>query len=362
MTTNSVTSAVLEVDRAEPFDRLRVTDETLRAAADAVLLEVDRFGISANNLGYVLLGDVLRSWDAFPSPTPGWGRVPVWGRARVLAAPQSVARVGATLTGYLPMATHVSVHAEPTESGLLTTDEPRAAMLPIYRRLTLGSDDATWGDHEADVDTAMLAVYRFAALLADDLERAGARAVVVSSASSRTAAALSRLLAGRGVEVTGLTSARHRRAVETFGVYHRVLAYDEVGRLPNVADAVYVDVAGSAEVTDAVRGRLGSRLAASIVVGATHLRAWPSTASVGPTATVFNTGDREVEVAAERGQSAVEALYGAARADLVPWASTWLTVTTVRGLAAAEETWRKVAAGQSDPLSAIVIRPGATLR
>ncbi|MET0475461.1 MAG: DUF2855 family protein, partial [Mycobacterium sp.] len=92
-----------------------------------------------------------------------------------------------------------------------------------------------------------------------------------------------------------LHSARHRRSVETFGVYHRALAYDEVGRLPNVAGAVYVDVAGSAEVTDAVRGRLGSRLAASIVVGT-------------------------------------------------------------------EETWRTVAAGQSDPLSAIVIRPGATLR
>jgi uncharacterized protein DUF2855 len=42
-----------------------------------VLLRVDRFGFSANNITYAALGNAMRYWDYFPAPG-GWGRVPVW--------------------------------------------------------------------------------------------------------------------------------------------------------------------------------------------------------------------------------------------------------------------------------------------
>ncbi|MET0457235.1 MAG: DUF2855 family protein [Mycobacterium sp.] len=358
MTRSNITTSVLEVSRSNPFADLRLIDEEVRPeSSDSVLLAVDRFGLATNNLGYALLGDVLKSWDAFPSPTPGWGRVPVWGAARVLAAPESIAPVGATLTGYLPMATHVVVRAKPIESGLLTVDEPRAGMLEIYRRLTLDETNQASSDHEIDVDTVMLAVYPFASLLAHDLSTDGARSVLVSSASSRSAASLSRLLLDRGVETIGLTSPRNRAAVETMGVYSRVFTYEEVGQLPDTIDTVYVDVAGSTDVTNAVQARLGARLVATVVVGGTHLRSWPPEVDGASSVTVFNTGDREQEIAAEHGQQFVEAMYRSARRQLVAWATPWMQVTRLNGLTAAEDTWRAIAAGKSDPLTAVVIRP-----
>jgi hypothetical protein len=45
-----------------------------------------------------------------------------------------------------------------------------------------------------------------------------------------------------------------------------------------------------------------------------------------------------------------------ARAVLVPWASAWMHVTTVDGLAGAARV-RNIAAGHVDPLAAVVIRP-----
>ena len=358
MTRARVTATVLETDRSNPFEVLRTIEERIDTeSSDSVLLAVDRFSLATNNLGYALLGDVLKSWDAFPSGAPGWGRVPVWGAARVLAAPESIAAVGSTVTGYLPMATHVAVRAEPVDAGLLTIDEPRAGMLPIYRRLTLEAANPSRTEREIDVDTVMLAVFPFAAVLADDLQRDGALTVVVSSASSRSAASLSRLLVNRGVDVFGLTSTRNRSAVESFGAYTGVFTYAEVDRLPATADTVYVDVAGSAEVTTAVVSRLGTHLVANIVVGGTHLRSWPPDSLGGPHVTVFNTGDREQQIAAERGDTAVHEMYGESRRSLVTWALDWLQVTRLDGLAAAEETWRAIAAGKSDPLSAIVIRP-----
>ena len=42
---------------------------------DAALLRVDRFGLSANNVTYAVLGDQLGYWRLFPAPS-GWGLVP----------------------------------------------------------------------------------------------------------------------------------------------------------------------------------------------------------------------------------------------------------------------------------------------
>ncbi|AQA02327.1 hypothetical protein BVC93_07655 [Mycobacterium sp. MS1601] len=359
MTAEDLPVSVLEVERAAAFDHTRIVSDHLPDAPDAVVLEVQRFSLATNNLGYVMLGDILRSWDAYPSPSPGWGRVPVWGAARVVSAPSAVAEAGAVVTGYLPMATHTALRATAVPEGLLAVDQPRAGMLPIYRRLTAAPPVlAQWDDHQIDVDTVLLAVFPFATLLARDLGYADR--VVLSSASSRSAAALARLLSATGTHVTGLTSARHRTAVESFGVYEQVLSYDNIAALPTAGEVVYVDLAGAAEVSAAVRDRLGSGLAATVIVGGTHLRTWSADGRHDPTVSVFNTGDREQELAAEIGQDAIEQLYPAARTDLNGWASQWLQVRTLAGLDAADQTWRDIAAGRSDPLSAVVIRPGLT--
>ncbi|WP_197375754.1 DUF2855 family protein [Mycolicibacterium baixiangningiae] len=345
-------SSVLEVHRDSPFDGFVTVQEPLPTGLTGnALLAVERFSLAANNLTYVLVNDVLRTLDAFPSPKPDRGRVPVWGIAEVIAADPSVATVGTRVAGFLPMATHADVRLTSTETGLLSIDAQRVGMLPIYRRLTPVVNDPRSID--ADIETVLLAVHPFAALLAADVTATGARTVVVSSASSRSAAALSRLLTRAGVDVIGLTSSRHRPVAQSLAVYAQVLGYDEVDQIRD--GSVYVDVAGSAEVTTAVHDRLGSRLVESIAVGGTHLRSLPSTP--GPALTRFNTGDREVDMVRERGWQAVQAMYDDARADLTAWATRWLRITTVNGLTATEPVWRDIVAGRSDPLSAVVIRP-----
>lgn len=358
MSEDRVRASVLEVNRANPFEQTRIVDQELAAGSeDSVLLAVERFSLATNNLGYVVLADFLRSWDAFPSPTPGWGRVPAWGMARVVSASETVAAVGSTFTGYVPMATHVAVQARPVDDDLLAMDEPRSLMLPIYRRLISVTAELGWGEHEIDIDTVMLPVFPFAALLAHDLTRDGARSVVISSASSRSAAALSRVLGNHGVEVIGLTSDRNRSAVESFGVYTHVLTYNDIADLPNLTDVVYVDLAGNGELRAAVHQQLGNKLVASIAAGGTHLRSLPAPTESGPEVTLFNTGDREEQMTLTQGREVVEAIYSDARTELVSWAGGWLRITRLRGLVAAEETWRNIAAGQSDPLSAVVIQP-----
>ena len=353
-TNRETDSLVLEVDRKTPFDGFQTVSETLsRPRSGGVLLAVERFSLATNNLGYVLLDDVLHTLDAFPASMQNRARTPVWGIAEVIAADPSVATVGARVACFLPMATHAAVRVAPTDTGLLSIDEKRLGMLPIYRRLTLVTTEP--GSEDADVETVLLPVSPFAALLAGDITALGARTVVVSSASSRSAAALGRLLAREGIGVIGLTSAEHRSAAESFAVYDRILSYDEIDALDPSDGTAYVDVAGSIDVTSAVHHRLGHHLSASIGVGGTHARSLPSVP--GPPLSMFNTGDREADLTRERGWPAVASLYQDARTELISWATRWLRVETVRGLAATESVWRDIVCGHSNPLSAVVIRP-----
>ena len=43
---------------------------------DGLLVKVDRFALTANNITYAVMGDQLKYWDLFPAPD-GFGIIPV---------------------------------------------------------------------------------------------------------------------------------------------------------------------------------------------------------------------------------------------------------------------------------------------
>jgi len=357
-------ASVMEVTLNDPFNEVRVVDEELGDPSEGdVLLRIERFGLATNNLAYALLGDAMGHWNAFPA-SPGWGRPPAWGVARVLAGDSALASPGDRLTGYLPMATHALVHAEPTESGMSASDTHRSDALPMYRRMTRTPPDPGWDSGNDDVDVAMLPVSLFAALLADDLINSGVRALVISSASSRSAAALARLLRVAGVRTTGLTSQPHRGAAESTGAYDLVYTYDDIDRLDiNLDSVAYVDVAGSVNISTAVRRRMGSKLTTNVAVGGTHLRELPKSAESfhgGLPVARFNVGVREQEIVAAKGFAYMDRIERSAHAELVPWAATWLRVQKLTGLSAAGLAWRQLADGATDPRAAMVVVPGVS--
>ncbi len=57
--------------------------DMIELAPGEVLLEVERFSFTANNITYGVVGDQLGYWRFFPAQDE-WGRIPVWGFARVL--------------------------------------------------------------------------------------------------------------------------------------------------------------------------------------------------------------------------------------------------------------------------------------
>ena len=75
----------LEVDRDDLTATSLLETEVPEPADGEALLRVDRVGLTANNVTYAVFGDSMRYWDFFPSQ-PGWGRVPLWGFADLVAS------------------------------------------------------------------------------------------------------------------------------------------------------------------------------------------------------------------------------------------------------------------------------------
>jgi len=57
-----------------------------------ILLRVDKFAFTANNISYAVLGDRMAYWKFFPATSAEWGRLPVWGFAAAIVAIDLVMR------------------------------------------------------------------------------------------------------------------------------------------------------------------------------------------------------------------------------------------------------------------------------
>jgi hypothetical protein len=238
------------------------------------LLRVASFAFTANNVTYAVAGDMLSYWSFFPAEA-GWGRIPVWGFADVVRSRHDGVNEGERVFGYLPISTHLVVSPERVGHAGFTDATPHRVSLPaVYNNYTRTAGDAGYDAALEDQQMLFRPLFMTAFLLDDFLADGsffGARAVVLSSASSKTAFGLAFLLHHRKeCEVVGLTSASNAAFVEGLGCYDRVVLYDRIGTLARDTPTVFVDMAGNGTVTGAIHRHYGDDLKHSAVVGATH--------------------------------------------------------------------------------------------
>jgi hypothetical protein len=322
-------------------------------------LRVEAFALTANNITYAVFGDGMGYWNFFPAPD-GFGRVPVWGFADVVESSVEGLGEGTRVYGYLPMSHELVVR--PTrvdEGGFVDGSEHRAAMASAYNHYARTDADPAYEPVHEDAQMLLRPLFTTGFLLddfLDDNDRFGARTVVLSSASSKTAAGTAYFLAEReDVEVVGLTSVGNVDFVEGLGVYDRVVPYGSEAAGLGAGPAVFVDIAGSADVRAAVHRHYGDDLVHSSVVGGTHWDEPPSAGGAaagplpGPAPSFFFAPDQIRKRAADWGAAGYEQRLAEAWRRAVAWSDGWLQVERSNGPAAVEATYRTVLAGSMPP-------------
>jgi hypothetical protein len=322
-----------------------------------VRLAIESFALTANNITYAVFGEMMQYWNFFPAPE-GFGRVPVWGHARVEESAHPEIAVGQRFYGYWPMSTHLTVQAKAGKSGFLDAAPHRQPMAVIYNQYLAVGDEEPSEAYRALLQPLFMTSF----LIEDQLDEAsfhGAKSVVLSSASSKTAIALAAVLKRRGaVKVVGLTSPRNKAFVEGLGFYDQVVLYDDIPTAPIATPAVLVDFAGDSQVLGAVHRRFGDDLKASILVGGTHWEVPRVQADLpGPTPAFFFAPDRIAKRRQDWAGGEFDRRYGAAWTPFVADAARWLKVKEGQGAEAIRAAYLEQVEGGTAPDVGVVLRP-----
>lgn len=353
---DAVGTTRLETDKLDPA--------TLREGE--ILLRVDRFALTTNNITYAAYGDYMQYWAFFPSYERGWGHMPVWGFAEVAYSTVTGIDVGERFYGYFPMASHVIMCPERiTDRGFYDGAPHRRKLTSAYNQYTRCSWDAYYNPHTEDLQMLLRPLFITSYMLADFIQDNacfGARRLVISSASSKTAYGVAFCLRDHdGVEIAALTSDRNRAFVENLGCYDVTLSYEELAELSTDQPTLYVDFSGNVALRDAVHAHFGDRLVYSCFAGSAQNTEAPELeTSEGPKPEFFFAPVQIKKRNADWGPKEFNARFGEATraffARVADIESPWMRVVTHSGLAAAQDVVSALHAGHAKPYEGHVVR------
>jgi Protein of unknown function (DUF2855) len=322
---------------------------------EAVLVKVERFAFTANNITYAMAGDRLKYWHLFPAPH-GFGNIPVWGFGDVIASKHPNISEGERLFGYFPMATYLVIEAaDVSKRGLRDAAPHRQVAAPVYNAYSRVSGDPAFTGRQGDYQALLRPLFMLS-FLVDDLlaenQFFGATGVILSSASSKTAFGLAHLLhtQRQPIRVIGLTSSGNTEFVRSLGCYDDVVSYDAVSSMPADQAAVFVDMAGSAKLRGDLHRRFRDRLTYSARVGLTHMDASRDDQDLpGAKPIWFFAPDQIRKRAKEWGPGGIESRFGDAWSGFVPMLDRCITVTESHGQAAVEQVYLDTLNGRVPP-------------
>ena len=323
-----------------------------------VRARIDRFALTSNNITYAAFGDAMNYWRFYPTGEDAWGCIPVWGFATVVESTHAGVPVGERIYGYFPMASSVVLTpVRVTPQGWFDGAPHRAELHPVYNQLTRCAADPFYTQDTEDVQALLRPLFITSWLIDDflaDNDFFGARVMLLSSASSKTAYGTAFQLAQReGIEVVGLTSPGNVAFCEGLGCYDRVLTYDQLDAIDADAACVYVDFAGNSELRRAIHTRFVN-LQHSSSIGGTHVEHLGAARDLpGPRATLFfapaQIKKRHTEWGAEGLSKRLVSAWQAFVDTVTQADAPWLTVQQHHGKPAVEAAYAQVLAGRGDP-------------
>jgi uncharacterized protein DUF2855 len=324
------------------------------------LLRVERFGMTANNVTYAVMGEAMSYWDFFPA-ADGWGRVPMWGFAEVERSEADGVEAGTRIYGYLPPSSHLVVTpVDADASGFVDGSPHRAALPSAYHRYLATAGDPFYRADSEDIQMLLRPLFFTSFLIDDQLDDEGLierGPIVISSASSKTAIAAAFLLSQRqGVELIGLTSPRSAEFVGGLGIYDRTLGYDAIDSLQR-GPATYADFSGDGAVRQAIHSHYGDELIHSMAVGVTHWEDFGAGGGElpGPAPVLFFAPSRVTKRAKDWGRAELETRVAEAWHPFCEWTAGWLETIPNEGFEGVRDAYLDVLEGRVDPKAAHVI-------
>ncbi len=362
---------VKKTDYSQTLIDSRLSEDMPELRSGEVLLKVDCFALTANNITYAAMGDALRYWEFFPAAN-GWGKIPVWGFADIVESNCEGLAVGERVYGYFPMDSHLRVSPQSiTPASFMDGAPHRTDLSDIYNQYIRCDKDPLYTVESEAYQMLLRPLFTTSFLLDDffaDQEFLGANTIVLTSASSKTALGMAFLLHHNrserdyNYEIVGLTSPGNLEFVNSLGCYDRVISYDDITSLDSEKPTVTVDFAGNGEVLGGLHAHLNENLKYSCLVGASHWdqRAGMPTDLKGPAPVMFFAPSQAAKRLKEWGGPGFQTRIASVWTLFLQSVEGWMTVETAQGADALDAVYQEVLSGHFDPKIGHIVSQGGT--
>ena len=328
-----------------------------------VLAQVDRFGLTANNITYGVVGEKIGYWQFFPAED-GWGIIPVWGFADIIESKHDEIAVGERLYGYWPMGTHLVMKPGKVAAMRLQDGMPhRASLPPVYNAYARCSHEPHYDPSMDDARMLLFPLYATSYCLYDyllDNDFFGAEQVIIPSASSKTAIGLAYALADDpgDHEVIGVTSPGNIDKVEALGLYQQVVGYHAIDTIDETVPSVIVDMSGNGEVLSELHQMLGDNMRFTSNVGLTHYdENKMGKHFIRERSEMFFAPAHMQKRTKEWGPGEFEKRAYAFWHDAAVKSRSWLSYQHISGMNVLEAAYREVLAGKAQPDVGLIVTP-----
>ena len=202
----------------------RIINEDLPIIRDGeILLKIESFAFTANNVTYGVAGDTIGYWKFFPAAQNSdnsWGCIPMWGFAEIIESNNQNLDVGERLFGYFPAADSLVLSpVKISDQSFSDGKEHRKELPPVYNNYLRLNGESNYDPSMDPIRALLFPLHITAFCLCDSLEEdqyLGASQIIIISASSKTAIGLAQGLADskNSPKIVGLTSVTNSKFVE----------------------------------------------------------------------------------------------------------------------------------------------------
>ena len=350
----------LEV-RKDDLSKTRIVQRASPPLQDGdVSIEIERFGLTANNITYGVVGEAIGYWKFFPAEA-GWGNIPVWGIGEVVATEHPDVEQGERLYGYFPMASHLVIRPGRLNAARIVDVSAHRASLPaVYNSYARLASEPDYDRSLDDERVVLFPLYATSYCLYDfllDNHWFGASQVIVVSASSKTAIGLAYALHDdvKAPASVGLTSAANAASVKNLGLYDSVATYHRIPEIDASLASVIVDMSGSGSVLTALHAHLGESMRYCSNVGVTHhesSRVRPDT--MGGRSAMFFAPSHIKKRSDQWGPGEFERRALAFWRNAAVRSRDWITIERLEGAEALERAFHALRLGKVAPDRGIV--------
>ena len=326
-----------------------------------VLLEIDKYALTSNNITYAVTGFQIKYWDFFPAPDQ-WGIVPVWGFAEVVQSKNNEIKVGEQVYGYFLMGKYLKIEGgKVSNHSFMDISAHRQELASIYNTYNRLGKERNYPKGTEDYIPIVKPLFVTSFLIYQFLKTENffdAEDMIITSASSKTSLGLAYMLSKNkkehGKRIVGLTSSRNVDFVRDTGFYDEVISYDDVHSSTSDTATVVIDMAGNGQLLWMIYEKLGGQLKHVCKVGLTD---WTkaSLESKIPVAKFFFAPTYAQAFYTTHGPKEANEMIMEAMFAFIKTVHEWIRITYINDYDQLQETFVAMAKGDVDPSKGYVV-------